>query len=74
MGHQVPIWVVRSLYGSSERLCAHESSESLQGCPFMGHQVPLWVIRFVNAIGCTTYDYVTNLIMEMILYKYMNLF
>ncbi|KAI7997467.1 hypothetical protein LOK49_LG10G00930 [Camellia lanceoleosa] len=35
----VPLWVIRSLYGSSERLCAHESSESLQGCPFMGHQI-----------------------------------
>ncbi|KAI8030126.1 hypothetical protein LOK49_LG01G04277 [Camellia lanceoleosa] len=70
----VPLWVIRSLYGSSGPFMGHQNVSV-----HMSHQkafkaVPLWVIRFVNAIGCTTYDYVTNLIMEMMLYKYMNLF
>ncbi|CAL5393104.1 unnamed protein product [Camellia sinensis] len=61
MGHQVPSWVIRnvSVYMS------HRNAFKV---------VPLWVIGFVNANGCTTYDYMRNLNMKMIMSMYMNLF
>lgn len=79
MGHQVPVWVIRSLCGSSgpfmdhwKRLCAHESSESLHGSLS-------WVIGFVNANGYVTcYDMIhvqvlnTNVTISMNLLCYDN--
>ncbi|CAL5389626.1 unnamed protein product [Camellia sinensis] len=57
-----------------QNVFVHISHQNAFRLSFMDHQVPLWVIRYVNAIGCTTYAYVKNLNMEMIMNMYMNLF
>ena len=61
MSHQVHLWVIRNVSVNMSHQNAFKA-------------VPWRAIGFVNAKGCTTYDYIQNLNMKMITNIYMNLF